>query len=220
MWRLTTVATICAGFLLYAAEGHVEQRDLAYQQAGGAEGAAAPDQGEAKVLLAQASPDRVTGELKQPETIWLSDPRAVLHAPDSGFPTRYHGPVRFNHREHVIGARLGCNSCHHDYRAHRMKQGPVCETCHRKDTGAWTEPRLKCVTCHQTPIILAEQAPKPVVHEDGGIDPKLHRLASAFHHTCIGCHRETNAKLGLVRYPVSCRSCHMAVETEYRFEER
>ncbi|MBP2676151.1 MAG: putative periplasmic pentaheme cytochrome c [Deltaproteobacteria bacterium] len=91
-----------------------------------------------------------------------------------------HGPVKFDHEQHV-GTAGSCAECHHQ---HGSAQAPSCGGCHTVDASSFRKnvnlDRIRpCGECH------------PASYDAGKLDRPT--LAAAYHRACIKCHREVGS---------------------------
>lgn len=126
----------------------------------------------------------------------------------------------------------GCISCHKETRSTKIKSGPVtCGECHVETLPAgtsWKEIRLdktlhykhvrenenKCERCHheynkdEKKLVYAKgkEGSCTYCHGDVKVDNRIPEKEAA-HQSCIGCHREREAK-NKAAGPVSCVGCH------------
>ena len=104
--------------------------------------------------------------------------------------------VKFSHKRHIDGYKLGCGECHHDADGKprsELKMGDEVKNC---------------IECHSK----ASAAPK------GKDAPKLSKKekmayhAEAMHENCKDCHKKANKKSGKKSAPTSCAKCHPKAE--------
>jgi len=109
-------------------------------------------------------------------------------------------PVQFDHAMHVEMVDDNCAVCHH----HATGMAPVttrCLKCHEADHPADT---VACSDCHS-----ASRFSSAYLKEIENNPYRYHRdvvgLKGAFHHLCLGCHKQQEA-------PVGCQDCHVRTE--------
>jgi hypothetical protein len=97
---------------------------------------------------------------------------------NEGYKSDKKGPVKLSHKKHSAEYKVACTDCHHDY-----KDG--------KNVWKEGEPVEKCGACHNP------------LKKNG----KVHKLNTAFHKNCKGCHKKAAADGKKAPYK-KCNQCH------------
>ena len=107
------------------------------------------------------------------------------------YPTRFEGPVRFTHKQHVDIYGAGCGDCHHDdgldpIESYDPSESYSCEDCH-----------------YETGLVRG-----PAAENAMSKDEQLMHRPNAIHALCSGCHKKYNKQKHLIVAPEACISCH------------
>jgi hypothetical protein len=101
-----------------------------------------------------------------------------------------HGPVHFNHKQHVAAAPDPTS-------AHRADPKASCVGCHHTRDSAGAPQLWKCAECH----LEEGHAKNPRDRNFDEVDSE-----KAFHSKCVSCHQASN------KGPIACGDCHKPSE--------